>query len=299
MTESSIPPLIIDKILLFGDDQIEQSHNSHVSRIGFNIAPALQREYWARLQVITHGYHGYTSELGRWMIDAILDAEMPAESESRRRGTVKLVIVAFGTNDAVAKENEEQHVSIDRYVENIEFMVSRIKARGNGKIILVGPALVNEIAPDVSMDRSTLRAKGYGEALEDFAKKAGIPVLNLWREFAASTGWKEGDPIPCKRPAKRRRSSSLDPDRASVASGVMKGARYQRNLSRDEHFASLLADDGVHLSRSGYQCWYQALLKIIRSNWPELDAKHMKPVFPPFDEIDTSDLPTSLFTQTP
>ena len=293
MIDSPIP-LIIDKVLLFGDDQIEQSHNSHASKIGFNIAPALQREYWAKLQVITHGYHGYTSELGRWMIDPILNAEMPDESESRRRGTVKLVIVAFGTNDAVAKENEKQHVAVDRYVENIEYIVSRIRERKGVKIILISPALVNEIAPGVSVDRSTVRAKEYGEALEKFANDTSIPILNLWREFAASTGWKEGDPIPCKRPTKSRRSSSMDPDRASVATGVMKGARYQRNLSRDEHFASLLADDGVHLSRSGYQYWYQALVKMIRSNWPELDAKNMNPVFPAFDEVDTSNLPKSL-----
>ena len=132
--------------------------------------------------------------------------------------------------------------------------------------------------------------------MEEFAHEAGIPILIVWREFAASTGWKEGDPVPCKRPTKSRRSSSMDADRASVAKGVMKGARYQRNLSTAEHFASLLADDGVHLSRSGYQYWYQALVKMVRSNWPELDAKNMKPVFPPFDETDTSNLLKSLHT---
>ncbi len=295
MPNASVPLLIINKILLFGDDQIEQSH---ISGIGFNIAPALQREYWAKLQVITHGYHGYTSEMGRWMIDAILDAEIPDPGESKRRGTVELVIIAFGTNDAVVKQHAQQHVPVDRYIENVKFMVSRIRERGKVKVILIGPALVNEIAPDVSMHRSTLRAKEYGEALEKIAKETRVPVLNLWREFAASTGWKQGDPIPCKRPTKGRRSSSLDPDRAAVARGVMKGARYQRNLSRDEHFASLLADDGIHLSRSGYQYWYQALIKMIRSNWPELDAKNMRPVFPPVGEVDTSDLPRSLYKNT-
>ena len=294
MADAPAPPLVIDKILLFGDDQIEQSHISNASRIGFNIAPALQREYWGKLQVVTHGYHGYTSELGRWMIDAILDAEMGDQNE-RRKSTVKLIVLAFGTNDAVASENEQQHVPIDRYVENVQFIVSRIRERGDVKVILVGPALVNELAPDTPMDRSTLRAKEYGEALQEFAEDAGIPILNLWKEFAASTGWKEGDSIPCKPPTKHRRSSSMDPERASVAKGVMKGARYQRNLSRDEHFASLLADDGVHLSRSGYQLWYQALIKLIKSNWPELDAKNMTPVFPYIGEIDSKDLPRSLY----
>jgi isoamyl acetate esterase len=291
MAGTSARPLIIDKIVLFGDDQIEQSKSQAT---GYNIAPALQREYWAKLQIVTHGYHGYNSELGRWIVEAILDAEMPSVGETPKKGTVKLMIVAFGTNDCVSPDNSQQHVPLARYIENIEHIVSKIRARGV-KVMLVGPAIVNEIAHNVSLDRSTTRAKEYSQALEKFSKDAGVPILNLWTEFVASSGWKAEDPIPCKRPHKRRRSSSLDPDRSSVARGVMSGARYNRNLSRDEHLASLLADDGVHLSRSGYQLWYQALIKQLRHYWPEMDAKNLTPVFPHISEIDPNDLPRTLW----
>ena len=229
------------------------------------------------------------------MIDAILDAEMPPDSNNKR-GTVKLIIVAFGTNDAVTKDNEKQHVPIDRYIDNVEYIVSRIRQRGDHvKIILVGPALVNELSPDTSLDRSTVRAKEYGEALENFARDSDIPILNLWKEFASSTGWKDDDPIPCKRLHRRRRSSSLDTDRGNIARGSTAGVRYQRNLSRDEHLATLLAEDGVHLSRSGYQLWYQALIRMIRENWPGLDARNMRTVFPDIDDIDVGNLPNTLY----
>jgi hypothetical protein len=78
----------------------------------------------------------------------------------------------------------------------------------------------------------------------------------------------------------------------------MSGARYNRNLSREEHLASLLADDGVHLSRSGYQLWYQALIKQLRYYWPEMDAKNLTPVVPHISEVDLNDLPRTLWKDT-
>ena len=294
MATSTLPPLFIDKILLFGDDQIEQSS---AQSIGYNIAPALQRDYWGKLQLITHGYHGYTSELGRHMIDPILTSEMPSSTSSSpaTRGTVKLLIIAFGTNDSVLPSNTHQHVPSARYVENISHIVSRARAHGVKYIVLVSPALANELAPDCPADRSTLAAKQYGEALASYAKGAGIPILNLWSTFAENVGWRPNEPLPCLRPSKRRRSSNLDADRANVARGIMMGGRYNRNVSRNEHVGSLLRDDGVHLSRSGYGLWYGALVKIIRERWPEMDSKNMSGVFPRVEDVDMDELPGSLF----
>jgi hypothetical protein len=71
-TPSEIAKVTVDKILLFGDSITEMSYNQE---FGFSLAPALQHEYFRKIQVVARGYGGYTTEHGRYIVAPTLDAE--------------------------------------------------------------------------------------------------------------------------------------------------------------------------------------------------------------------------------
>ena len=169
----------MDKIVLFGDSITELSSNQEY---GFNLAPALQHEYFRKLQVITHGYGGYNTEHARYILDPILDAETAGGS------TVRLITIFFGTNDSA--ENNQQHVPLERYAENLQFLTTQALCR-NIAVILIGPALVDE---DRIADRSTRSNRAYSEAAREVAKKFSAPFLDLGKAFAAlATSERDGE----------------------------------------------------------------------------------------------------------
>lgn len=278
-TKHKLKPVVIDKILLFGDSITEQSSNQAE---GFGLAPALQHEYWSKLQVITHGYGGYNSEHGRWMIDPILDAEMGTTRDSQR-GTVRVMTIFFGTNDAAASDNTMIHVPLPRYSENIEFIATRAIQRGV-KVIIIGPGPINELAPDPQTDRDTLRAKAYSDAGSKVAAKLQIPFVDLWQGFMTKAGWDGRGSVPGRK--------TQTHDSADIPNG---NADVQADKEVYSRFAALLSTDGVHYSQYGYRLWFDLLLATIRSKWPVLRTESMKTVFPHIFQLDNANLPASLW----
>lgn len=181
-TPSEIAKVTIDKILLFGDSITEMSYNQE---FGFNLAPALQHEYFRKLQVVARGYGGYTSEHGRYIIGPTLDAEEAGGSE------IRLMTVFFGTNDASVDA-----VPLERFIVNLTF-IAKMGIERQIPLIIVGPGLINEYA-DVP-DKSTLRNLEYSNAASKVASNLGVPFIDLWHAFLESKGWAAGDPIPGKR----------------------------------------------------------------------------------------------------
>lgn len=178
-------PLTSDKIILFGDSLTEQSWNQEFA---FNLAPALQHEYCRKLQVLTHGYGGYNSEHARHILDPMLDAEMGGGSR------IRLLVIFFGTNDAVEAGNSRQHVPLARYGENLRFLVKRALSRGID-VILVGPAIVG----DDAADRSSEINQQYSEAAKKVAAEQKLAFVDLWtafKEYAISSASSGGHHQP-------------------------------------------------------------------------------------------------------
>ncbi|KIW83953.1 hypothetical protein Z517_03199 [Fonsecaea pedrosoi CBS 271.37] len=273
----------VKKIILFGDSQTEQSSSQSG---GFNLAPALQHEYWSKLQVVTHGYGGYNTEHGRHIIDAILQAEAPlATRTTQSRNSVKLLVISFGTNDAADPRHNKhsQSVPIDRYMENLSHMVEAAKQRGVEAVVLIGPGPVNELAPEAPLDRLTERARLYSDATAQVARQFGtqsnVAFVDLWHAFMDVAGWTAEQPIPGRRECVEEvHLNALSQDVAGFVT-----------LSR------LLASDGVHFTAEGYQIWYSVLLQTLREQWPALRSENLKTIFPPIFDIDPSNLQASLW----
>jgi lysophospholipase L1-like esterase len=174
----------VDKILLFGDSITEQSYNQEY---GFNLAPALQHEYFRKLQVAARGYGGYNTEHARHILHPTLDAEAAGGSG------IRLLVIFFGTNDSA--QNAQQHVPLERYAENVRFLATEALRR-KVPIILVGPALVDEHKTDG--DRAIMTNLAYSNAVGKIAKELEVPFIDLWHAFLESKCLKEGDPIPGK-----------------------------------------------------------------------------------------------------
>jgi isoamyl acetate esterase len=174
----------VDKILLFGDSITEQSYSQEY---GFNLAPALQHEYFRKLQVVARGYGGYNTEHARYILHPTLDAEAAGGSR------IRLLVIFFGTNDSA--QNAHQHVPLERYAENVRFLATEALKR-NVPVILVGPALVDEHKTDG--DRTIKDNLAYSNAVHKVAEDLGLPFIDLWHAFLESKGLKEGDAIPGK-----------------------------------------------------------------------------------------------------
>ncbi|KAF3396289.1 Isoamyl acetate-hydrolyzing esterase [Penicillium rolfsii] len=168
-----MPPLApLDKIVLFGDSITELSSNQE---FGFSLAPALQDEYLRRLQVITHGYGGYNTEHGRHLLNPILDVEIAGGHR------IRLLIIFFGANDAADVSNTQQHVPVERYAENLEFLVSKTQSR-NIPVILVAPAIAS--IGEGKRSGLSLRSQVYSEAACGVAEALDVPIVNLWKAFS-------------------------------------------------------------------------------------------------------------------
>ncbi|KIY03658.1 uncharacterized protein Z520_00349 [Fonsecaea multimorphosa CBS 102226] len=276
--------ITVQKIVLFGDSQTEQSSSQAG---GFNLAPALQHEYWSKVQVITHGYGGYNTEHGRHIIDAILQSEAPVANQTTqtRNARIRLLVISFGTNDAAdpSHNRHSQSVPLDRYKENLSYMVAAAKRQGVEAVVLVGPAPVNELAPEAPLDRDTQRARLYSDATAQvarhFGKQSNVAFVDLWHAFMDAAGWTEGQPILGRR---------------ECVGGVQPNSLSQA-LATSGKLAGLLASDGVHFTAKGYRIWYDLLLQTVREQWPELRSENLKTIFPHIFDIDPNDLPSSLW----
>jgi lysophospholipase L1-like esterase len=175
-TLSEVAKVTVDKILLFGDSITEMSYNQE---FGFSLAPALQHEYFRKLQVVARGYGGYTTEHGRYIVGPTLDAEEAGGS------IIRLMTIFFGTNDASV-----DGVTLERFIVNLTF-IAKMGVERQIPLIIVGPAVINEYA-DVP-GKVTMRNLEYSNAASKVARELGVPFIDLWHAFLEPKGWVEGD----------------------------------------------------------------------------------------------------------
>lgn len=255
------------KIILFGDSITELSCDQS---LGFALAPALQHEYFRKLQIVVHGYGGYNTEHARHLLEPILDYETDSlhlqDGKEELLTEVKLLTIFFGTNDAT--QNDNQFVPLERYKTNLRDMVDIAQQR-NIPTILIGPGLIDEYSASgcEGSGRSTTRAREYSEACRQVSLENKVPFIDIWHGLLAMKGWKAGDPIIG-----------------------------QRGSAPDLHLRDVLTD-GVHFSSSAYRMWYDLLLDTIRTDFSDLKSENLPIVLPHISVIDAKNLPASLWQE--
>jgi lysophospholipase L1-like esterase len=144
----------------------------------------LSRDYAWRTtaDVINRGYSGYNS--------AMLRADLPAILGPLRRQDVRAVTLFIGANDCVA-EGESTHVSLAEYRANMAAILEALSAAlPNAKVIVIGPAPLDEgqwketatkltAGRKKGAERSAARHAEYSKAAGEVAAAAKAPFIDL------------------------------------------------------------------------------------------------------------------------
>lgn len=244
-----------DKILLFGDSLTELS--SDILTLSFALTPALQHHYFRKLAVVPRGYGGYSSEHLRQILLPTIRAETAAGE------SIKLLLIEVGTNDV--NKNDMHYVPIERYKENLKWMIDTSLSAGVERVVIVGPGPIDEAMFPGEEEKSMAGMMQYATAAGEVAKDCKVPFLDMWHALMDAAGWKEGAAIPGQ--------GNTQPNAA---------------LSR-------LLTDGVHLTGDGYRIWYTKLLETIRDNFPEIQPENLPTVLPHIYDVDRRNLPATLW----
>lgn len=251
--------------------------------------------YLRRISIVHRGFSGYNSEHARYILPKVIEAEHSEKSKIKIAVSIYIVFdsikkiktnkkyiyvmqtIFFGSNDAT-DPSSIQHVSPERFEENIRFCAQQL-LNIEAKVILVGPgphdeehpnnfARATEINEGKKNPRNTLQNLQYTKIVEKIAKELDVGFINLWVLFLESVGWKkeEGEEEN-KIPGKITEGSDVS-DR------------------RVEH----LLNDGLHFTGEGYRVWYEGLLEVIRTKYPEFIPANMPFLYREWGDIDIEEL---------
>lgn len=206
-----------EKLVLFGDSIFQFAVNPNGG-----LVPLLMDRYQRQLDVVVRGFSGYNTEWCRELVKPILDGLGP--------GKIAAIVLFLGTNDAAA-QGSLQHVSVERYRENILAMVTEMREK-SPKVILVGPAIMDEKNPNQEPGLRTNRALfSYSRACKDVAEQLRLPFVDLANAFYSKLGVTE---FFTSMPGDADYTGSID--------------------------VSSLVPDGLHFSGEAYRVFYDALL---------------------------------------
>ncbi|KAG9003922.1 hypothetical protein FRB94_002767 [Tulasnella sp. JGI-2019a] len=238
----------LDAIVLFGDSLTQGGWEAG----GF--AQRLAYVYGRKLDVINRGLSGYNSE---WAMPVFKDI-LPRSHEKGPK--MKLLVLWIGANDACIPPSP-QHVTIDRFVENLRQMVEFVHGptsewySPDTRIILVTPPPFSETVrkatlavrdPPQELDRTASNTKAYAQAVIKLARELKLPVIDVY--------------------------TAID----SAAGGTDEGL--------DEFFS-----DGLHLTTAGYTILYDRLIETIAASYPELNHEGLPMVYPGWKDLIPED----------
>ncbi|KAK6209089.1 hypothetical protein LQW54_006689 [Pestalotiopsis sp. IQ-011] len=250
-----------EQFLLLGDSLTEYSS---VEENG--LTPALQKAYIRRLDVVNRGLDGYNTRQALQVLPYVISSPEQAK--------VRIVTILLGANDGTsAAANNGMHVPLAQYAANLKTILSHpaLAAQKPCCVVLVTPPPIDEHQHEVKdraagypqMTRHAAVASEYAEACRrvggDFAG-ADVAVLDLWTALMRRAGWTPGD---------------------DVLAGSLAAPK-------NEVLGRLLSD-GVHFTSAGYKVFFDELMGLIESKWPDLMPEKIPFVFPPYNEL-TGDL---------
>ncbi|KAF2821545.1 SGNH hydrolase [Ophiobolus disseminans] len=253
-------PALYEQFFLFGDSITQDSYNQER---GFGFSAALQAAYIRRLDVVNRGQSGYNSRQALRVLPAII----PSPAEAR----IRFLTIFFGANDASLQDApNKQHIPLEEYKSNIEKIATHPQiVAHNPRIILIAPAPLNEhlwwprdqASGYESVSRLASTAKVYADAVCEVGAKLDLPVVNLWKAFMDKAdfkvdAWRLGDVLP----------GSLE-------------------TTQNDALVELMYD-GLHFNPTGYDIFFQEVMKLIAKRWPDQMPEKLPMVLPPWNDAD-------------
>ncbi|PSK37565.1 hypothetical protein C7M61_003271 [Candidozyma pseudohaemuli] len=246
--------LRFDKFLLFGDSITEFSHYQG----GFSLAAKLADDYTRKLDIVKRGFSGYNTRWTLPIFKQVLDAELEGP------GKIRLAYIFLGTNDA---SFGFQGVPIEEYKLNLETMV-KLALEKDIKLVIVGPALHDQkLFIDACEEKgrpldgpfsSSKNTREYADAAWEVALAHKLPFLDLWYLFQKNGGWSSDELL-------------------------------QGSPDLSEYLF-----DGVHYSARAYEVFYDALIKLIRKEYPDLAPENVPRHLPHYRDIDLDNYEESI-----
>ncbi|CAJ1947689.1 unnamed protein product [Cylindrotheca closterium] len=166
------------KLLLLGDSLTQTSFEGWGS--------GLAQRYQRRADILNRGMSGYNT---RWFLQYAKDSGIWEEP-----GTVKLITIWFGANDAsLAKHNPHHHVPIDEYSNNLKRLVISAKETypTAGLVMITPPPVHHEQRFEYqkqrygdkatgTLERTLDNAEKYADACKTVASQLDVPCLNMF-----------------------------------------------------------------------------------------------------------------------
>ncbi|KAG0271517.1 hypothetical protein BGZ95_000667 [Linnemannia exigua] len=258
--------VLFGKIVVLADSisKYGYTHATH-GWLGF-----LADEWAGRADVVLRGFPEYNTHWVRSIFPEIIHQESNAvglvgngaSSSGATTASVKLVIIALGTDDA-SFPNTRHHVPLSAYKENLRAIINTVRFPDSPnyspdtQIILVTPAPVHTemwgaslAAINLPLDRSNNVTQEYAHACVEVGEELHVPVVDLWSD------------IDC-----------------------------QIQGTCNLHESNLLQDylmDGLHLRRLGNEVLYKGILNTVAHHYPHLHPKCWSSVYPGYTESSST-----------
>ncbi|KAJ7109216.1 SGNH hydrolase-type esterase domain-containing protein [Mycena epipterygia] len=232
-----------DVIMLFGDSITQMGWTE--GGFGARLANVYSRTF----DVLNRGLAGYNTD---WAIP-VLEQCLATQQAQQHAPEIKILVVWFGANDACIKPSS-QHVPLPNFIENMKHIVHLVHFAESPyyfpstKIIFITPPPVNT-----------------HQRAADLASRD--PPLALDRMFDTTKAYAKG----VKEAAAACKVSVVD----------VWTALWEASGESEEALSKYLLD-GLHLNPAGYTIVYDALMKTIKTEYPDLHYANVEPVFPPF-----------------
>ncbi|KAF0342418.1 SGNH hydrolase [Gigaspora margarita] len=241
---------LYNQIVLFGDSITQYGHDPENNGWG----AALQSSCVRKFEVLNRGFSGYNTEWAKLLLPQLL----PKNYSPSNFPKIILLTIFFGANDA-AIESSIQHVNIDKYKENLIYMVNLIKNptspyyNPETKILLITPPPMDENSWEKTcaskgdeMNRKADITKKYAEVCVETALELNVPVVNLWK------------------------------------------------IINDHVTVKDYLSDGLHLNSLGNKTLFISVMDVIKSSWPDIAPENVQELFPAWRDVDLKNLESSL-----
>jgi lysophospholipase L1-like esterase len=178
------------------------------------------------------------------------------------RGKIKLLMLAFGSNDSAHPEqNQRQHVSVSEYKQNLAALLSQLTGHENVqsdvKVLVFTPPPV--YAPDWLLELQRLNPSDPPTECD-----RSNDVLQKYAQA-------------CREVVAEMRNDSVQ--LLDLFDLIQQDAK-ARSLGLQHYFR-----DGLHWNELGNSVVFQLITHAIQQHWPSLDSGHLPFVFPPWRDL--------------
>ncbi|RDB24244.1 Isoamyl acetate-hydrolyzing esterase 1 [Hypsizygus marmoreus] len=236
---------IQDVIMLFGDSITQGAWGPGMNGFG----QRLSHVYARKLDVLNRGLSGYNTDWAMPIFKQCIATKRNRDNLPK----IRLLVIWFGANDACMWPSP-QHVSLGKFASNLREWVDAIQSPDSlyyspqTRIILISPPPVNTY-----QRRADLESRN--------------PPKSLDRTFETTRAYAEA----VRDVAQEKQVGFTD-----AWTVLWKAA------GEDERSLARFLNDGLHLNGEGYRVMYDALVKTIGENYPDVHFDNLPFVFPPW-----------------